>query len=231
MSRASRGGGGRGCGGPPGPAEGSSRPCPWAPGPHPGDPVCPFTSTALASPALPLGYQISEPQTNWQVGRFRGKKSFGQSQNDGQRDLGAPKRGYFIDHSPSSGKGIGYIPWGNSHPLLTERQNPQNESPRHRGADTQPWVQPALEGPPAKGDWEASFLGPLSPQAAVPTRHSCPRALSRPREPAPLAPGAGPQGGCGLLPSSHGAQESMMPSLADLRMDSGRGMEWRTMAP
>lgn len=32
-------------------------------------------------------------------------------------------------------------------------------------------------------------------------------------------------------PSSQGAQDSMMPSLADLRMDSGRGMECLTMAP
>lgn len=34
-----------------------------------------------------------------------------------------------------------------------------------------------------------------------------------------------------ISPSSHGAQDSMMPSLADLRMDSGRGMECLTMAP
>lgn len=33
------------------------------------------------------------------------------------------------------------------------------------------------------------------------------------------------------LPSSQGAHDSMMPSLADFRMDSGRGMECRTMAP
>ena len=33
------------------------------------------------------------------------------------------------------------------------------------------------------------------------------------------------------LPSSQGAQESTTPSLADLRMDSGSGMECRTMAP
>ena len=32
-------------------------------------------------------------------------------------------------------------------------------------------------------------------------------------------------------PSSQGAQDSMMPSLADLRMDSGRGIECLTMAP
>lgn len=32
-------------------------------------------------------------------------------------------------------------------------------------------------------------------------------------------------------PSSQGAQDSMMPSLADLRMDSGKGMECLTMAP
>lgn len=36
---------------------------------------------------------------------------------------------------------------------------------------------------------------------------------------------------CDNLPSNHGAYESVTPSLADLRMDSGRGMEWRTMAP
>lgn len=34
-----------------------------------------------------------------------------------------------------------------------------------------------------------------------------------------------------VSPSSQGAQDSMMPSLADLRMDSGRGMECLTMAP
>lgn len=32
-------------------------------------------------------------------------------------------------------------------------------------------------------------------------------------------------------PSSQGAHESMTPSLADLRMDSGSGMECLTMAP
>lgn len=32
-------------------------------------------------------------------------------------------------------------------------------------------------------------------------------------------------------PRSQGAQDSMIPSLADLRMDSGRGMECLTMAP
>lgn len=32
-------------------------------------------------------------------------------------------------------------------------------------------------------------------------------------------------------PSSQGAQDSMMPSLADLRMDSGRGIECLTIAP
>lgn len=36
---------------------------------------------------------------------------------------------------------------------------------------------------------------------------------------------------CEALPSSQGAHESMTPSLADLRMDSGRGMECLTMAP
>lgn len=33
------------------------------------------------------------------------------------------------------------------------------------------------------------------------------------------------------IPSSQGAQESIIPSLADFSIDSGRGMEWRTMAP
>lgn len=33
------------------------------------------------------------------------------------------------------------------------------------------------------------------------------------------------------LPSNHGAYDSVTPSLADLRMDSGSGMEWRTIAP
>lgn len=40
--------------------------------------------------------------------RFRGKKSFGQSQNGGQRDLevpSTPKRGCFIHHNPSSSQG------------------------------------------------------------------------------------------------------------------------------
>lgn len=39
--------------------------------------------------------------------RFRGKKSFGQSQNGGQRDLEvpSPKRGCFIHHNPSSSQG------------------------------------------------------------------------------------------------------------------------------
>lgn len=32
-------------------------------------------------------------------------------------------------------------------------------------------------------------------------------------------------------PSSHGAQDPTRPLLAELRMDSGRGMECRTMAP
>lgn len=35
---------------------------------------------------------------------------------------------------------------------------------------------------------------------------------------------------CGS-PSSQGAQDPIMPFLAELRMDSGSGMEWRTMAP
>lgn len=41
----------------------------------------------------------------------------------------------------------------------------------------------------------------------------------------------GPMKGTGFLPSSQGAQDSMMPSLADLRIDSGSGMECRTIAP
>ncbi|KAG7265272.1 hypothetical protein CRUP_020518 [Coryphaenoides rupestris] len=73
-------------------------------------------------------------------------------------------------------------------------------------------------GVPAAG----SFLGLSSSSSAASASPATPRSRST----------VSCRGVCVLLGfSGDGAQESTTPSLADLRMDSGRGMEWRTMAP
>lgn len=152
-----------------------------------------------------------------QVERFSGKKSSGQSQNGGQRDLGAkgpppPRRtiSFIRSPPPTREERVQTLGQQSHSPQRTEEPTVRDLSRTKvpgtqrwvQGMDTKPQTQPALGA--AQGRRRGLFWRAFLLQAAV-ARSLCSRALSPPPwSPLSLLQGQGPKEDVGSYPAATG---------------------------